>query len=49
MSTATSTRTDLATRWKVHRVSQFLDRHTDSLDERFGASETASMRREMLE
>ena len=49
MSTATSTRTDLATRWKVRRFSRFLDRHTDSLEERFGASETAGMRREMLE
>jgi hypothetical protein len=49
MRTATGTRTDLATRWKVHRFSRFLDRHTDSLDERFGESETAVMRREMLE
>jgi hypothetical protein len=48
MTTTTTARTDLATRWKVRRFQRILDHHTDSLTDRFGATETAGMREEML-
>ncbi len=40
---------DIGTRWKMRRFEQILNRNTGSLAERFGASEVALMRREMLE
>ena len=48
MTTTTTPRTDLATRWKVRRFQRILNHNTDALTERFGASETTAMRREML-
>lgn len=49
MSTATSPKTDLGTRWKLLRFERFLKHHSDSLAERFGAAQAANMRREMVE
>lgn len=49
MGTGQGTRTDVAVRWKVHRFGRLVDRHTGSLGDRFGTSETAVMRREMVE
>lgn len=49
MSTLTQARTDLSTRRKVHSFERFLNHHTDSLTKRFGSSDAAVMRREMLE
>lgn len=40
---------NIGTRWKMRRFERFLNRNTDSLTERFGASEVALMRREMLD
>lgn len=40
---------DVGTRWKVHRFERMLDRSADSLVQRFGASEWATMRQEMVE
>lgn len=48
MATATRTRTDIGTRWKVHRFARFVYRNTGSLADRFGASDAALMSREML-
>lgn len=42
-------RSDISTRWKVRRFERFLNRHTASLTDRFGASEVALMRPEMLD
>jgi hypothetical protein len=49
MSTLTHVRADLGARRKVRSFERFLNRHTDSLTRRFGPSEAAIMRREMLE
>lgn len=49
MKTTTEARADLGTRWKMGRFERFLNRNTDSLSTRFGASEAAGMRREMLD
>lgn len=49
MNTMTRARTDLGTGWKMHSFERFLNHHTDSLTTRFGATEAAVMRREMLE
>jgi hypothetical protein len=48
MNITTRIRTDLSSRWKVHRFERFLEHHTDSLTRRFGLSEATVMRREML-
>lgn len=40
---------DIGTRWKMRRFKRFSDRNAGSLTERFGASEVALMRREMLD
>ena len=49
MNITTRIRTDLSSRWKLHRFERFLEHHTDSLTRRFGAAEAAVMRREMVE
>jgi L-2-amino-thiazoline-4-carboxylic acid hydrolase len=49
MSTLTHVRADVGARRKVRSFERFLNRHTDSLTRRFGPSEAAIMRREMLE
>lgn len=40
---------DIGTQWKVRRFERFLRRNTESLTQRFGASEAVLMRREMLD
>lgn len=40
---------DIGTRWKMRRFERFLNRSTGSLTERFGASEVALMRQEMID
>jgi hypothetical protein len=49
MNTLTQVRTDLGTRWKLHSFERFLNHHTDSLTRRFGPTDAAIMRREMVE
>ena len=49
MTTTTTARTDLTTRWKVRRFQRLLDHHTDPLINRFGATEATAMRRAMLD
>jgi hypothetical protein len=49
METVTRSNSEPTTRWKLHRFERFLDRHTDTLTERFGAAEANIMRREMLD
>jgi len=49
MDATVKMRIDLPTQRKLRRFKRFLNRHTDTLTMRFGASEADGMRREMLE
>lgn len=49
MTTMATARMDLSTRWKLLRFQRLLAHNTDSLTARFGATETAVMRREMVD
>jgi hypothetical protein len=48
MTTTTTARTDVTTRWRVHRFERFLNHNTDTLTNRFGATEAIGMREEMV-
>jgi hypothetical protein len=49
MDATVKVRIDLPNQRKLRRFKRFLNRHTDTLTMRFGASEADGMRREMLE